>query len=101
MARKSTARTSSVAALRSSPPPAESSGPSSMSVDVRKISNGWISTHSQTKDGEYEYKEEFHESKPEIEEIVGVGQRTGTEGADAKGTNHLAGAIALMNKGQA
>lgn len=88
----------SVKAISTNPPRGDDSGPSSVSVDVRQISNGYISTHSTTKDGEYNYKEEYHETRPQIEEIVGGASRDQVAPA---GPNHLAGAVALLKRGKA
>ncbi len=90
---------SSTAALeRASPPAGADDGPSNMSIDIRKISNGYISVHSRMKDGEYFSKEEYHRSKPTIEELVGAGEATGTEKPER--TNHLKGAVSLLSKGK-
>lgn len=77
-------------------PAADEDGPEYVSVDVRRISNGYISSHSRKVTGEApEYKEEFHSKKPTIEEIAGGEAR---DRATPPGANHLRGAISLLNQ---
>lgn len=95
---KRRARTSDTAAI-STMPVGDNDGPSSVSVSVRKIANGYVSTHSREQDGNYSYKEEFHEKKPRIEELVGGGDKI--ESGMNESVNHLKAAVGLMNRGRA
>jgi hypothetical protein len=77
-------------------PAADEDGPQYVSINVRRISNGYVSTHSRKLAGEEpEYKEEFHAKKPTIEELV-AGEPRDKE--TPPGANHLRGAIGLLNQ---
>jgi hypothetical protein len=89
------ATSASVLAGGGAPAPDED-GPEYCSVDVRRIANGYVSTHSRKIAGEEPvYKEEFHAKRPMIEEIVS-GEPRGKE--TPPGPNHLRGAISLLNQ---
>ena len=73
-------------------------GPESVSISVRQISNGFVSTHSREENGEYHSKEEYHATRPNVEEMVAgdIEKRALTP----PGANHLRGAIGLMKGGR-
>jgi hypothetical protein len=96
MARKSRGRLSDAAPVAAMSPGNED-GPSHVSVDVRKIDNGYVSTHTVMDAGEYRTREEYHAKRPRVEEVLGVGDRTGS-GMD-EGPNHLRAAVGMMKKG--
>lgn len=94
--RKGKMETSSAVLAGGMAPAADEDGPEYVSVDVRRINNGYISTHSKKVSGEAPvYKEEFHSKKPTIEEIVGG---EGRDSVTPPGANHLRGAISLLNQ---
>ena len=70
--------------------------PVSRSISVRKISNGFVATHSHsTADGEYHSHEVFHEKKPVLEFSPEAGQnRT----ASARPQNILASAARHIDR---
>lgn len=80
------------------PPSGDEEGPNHVSVNIRKIDNGYISTHSSETDGEYRTREEYHAKKPTIEEVMGAGDKIEKGGNTG---NHLSDAIGLMNRGKA
>lgn len=68
--------------------------PEHVSVDVRKITNGFVSTHSRSKNGEYSSKEEFHAKRPQIEEILGAERKRG----EVPSVNHLKAATSYLRR---
>jgi|HubBroStandDraft_1064217.scaffolds.fasta_scaffold45431_2 hypothetical protein len=73
-------------------------GPTSVSVDVEQIANGFISRHTRVEDGEYHTKTEYHPTRPAVEEIIAGDIDARRPPAEA---NHLKGAVALLNRGKA
>jgi hypothetical protein len=51
----------------------------SMSIDVRKIDNGWVSCHSRSDRTGYHRREEYHAERPRLSEIEGQGTNAGSE----------------------
>ena len=68
--------------------------PEHVSVDVRKIANGFVSTHSRSKDGEYRSREEFHARRPQIEEILGAERKR----EEQPRVNHLKAATSYLRR---
>ena len=91
MARRS--RRNSAEVISQESPEGDEEGPNHVSVTVRKIDNGYISTHSVETDGEYRSREEYHAKKPTIEEVMGAGDKI--EDSKPSG-NHLSDAVALL-----
>jgi hypothetical protein len=91
MARRS--RRNSAEVISQEPPEGDEEGPNHVSVTVRKIDNGYISTHSTETDGTYTSREEYHAEKPTIEEVMGAGDKI--EDSKPSG-NHLSDAVALL-----
>lgn len=85
------ARKSDTSALASAPVPASENGPEYHSIEVRPISNGYVSTHTHSAGDKYERKEEYHREKPKLEELAGR-----KEPRARAPVNHLKGAVALL-----
>lgn len=45
--------------------------PEHVSVSVRKIDNGYIMSHSHSKNGEYKSRETYHATKPKLDVATG------------------------------
>ena len=96
MARKGKMATSASVLASGGAPAPDEDGPEYCSVDVRRIANGYVSTHSRKVTGEEPvYREEFHAKRPMIEEIVSGESR---DKVTPPGANHLKGAISLLNQ---
>lgn len=89
-------RRGAVNAIAAMPVPSDE-GPEHVSVDVRKISNGYVASHSRSQDGEYHHHEEYHKDKPNVKEILGAREPREQRSA----TNHLRGAVGLLRRGKA
>jgi len=74
-------------------------GPDSVSVSVRQIANGFVSTHTRDEDGEYHVKEEYHATRPDVEELV-AGDKLSRD-AEPAANSHLKDAITALNRGKA
>lgn len=96
--RRRTTRESDTAAVAAMPS-GDEDGPSHVSVDVRKIDNGYVSTHTTMRDGAYHSREEYHAKRPRVEEVLGAGERP--RSGLGEGTNHLRAAVGLMKQGRA
>ena len=73
-------------------------GPESMTISVRQIANGFVSTHSREEGGEWHSKEEYHATRPNIEEMVAGDMEK--RNLTPPGANHLRGAISMMKGGK-
>jgi len=67
--------------------------PTHASVSVRKIDNGYISTHTREEGGDYSHEERYHSSRPSAEELLRKRR------APPK-VNHMRAAVAQLKRGR-